>query len=198
MSNYRWAVVGAGPAGIAAVGRLLDHGVAASAIVWIDPQFTVGDFGAKWRAVPSNTTVAHFLDYLTASPAFGFSAACGFALSALDPQQTCTLAVVAEPLQWITERLGERVRTLRTVVTGLTLRDRRWTLQTETSGAGGAGAITADKVVLAIGSVPTALADVVVPAIPVETVLDPHKLAGQALDGATVGVFGSSHSAMIA
>ncbi|MCV7315416.1 FAD-dependent oxidoreductase [Mycolicibacillus parakoreensis] len=204
MSNYRWAVVGAGPAGIAAVGRLLDHGVAASAIVWIDPQFTVGDFGAKWRAVPSNTTVGHFLDYLTASPAFGFSAACGFALSALDPQQTCTLAVVAEPLQWITERLGERVRTLRTVVTGLTLRDRRWTLQTETTettettDAGRAGAITADNVVLAIGSVPTTLADITVPEIPVETVLDPHKLAGQALDGATVGVFGSSHSAMIA
>ena len=35
--TYAWAVIGAGPAGIAAVGKLLDHGVADKDIVWIDP-----------------------------------------------------------------------------------------------------------------------------------------------------------------
>ncbi|ODR07192.1 pyridine nucleotide-disulfide oxidoreductase [Mycolicibacillus koreensis] len=202
MSDYRWAVVGAGPAGIAAVGRLLDHGVAASTIAWIDPEFAVGDFGGKWRAVPSNTTVAHFLDYLTASPAFGFSAAAGFPLSSLDPHQTCPLGLVADPLQAITERLGARVCALRTVVTHLALRERRWVLDLDldhkAGAAAGAGSITADNVILAIGSVPTRLPGIAAPEIPLDTVLDPQKLAAEPLDGATVAVFGSSHSAMIA
>jgi len=34
--------------------------------------------------------------------------------------------------------------------------------------------------------------------IPIETVLDPAKLTKLPLDGATVAVFGSSHSTMIA
>lgn len=39
MASYEWTVIGAGPAGIAAVGRLLDHGVAAERIAWVDPAF---------------------------------------------------------------------------------------------------------------------------------------------------------------
>ena len=73
MTQYSWTVIGAGPAGIAAVGRLLDHGIAPEEIAWIDPEFSAGDLGGKWRAVPGNTHVASFLDYLTASPSFRFS-----------------------------------------------------------------------------------------------------------------------------
>jgi cation diffusion facilitator CzcD-associated flavoprotein CzcO len=50
-----WAVIGSGPAGIAAVGKLLDLGIAAQNIAWIDPAFTVGDLGKKWSKVSSNT-----------------------------------------------------------------------------------------------------------------------------------------------
>ena len=39
---FQWAVVGAGPAGIAAVGKLLDNAVNPASILWIDPQFKVG------------------------------------------------------------------------------------------------------------------------------------------------------------
>ena len=45
---FQWAVVGAGPAGIAAVGKLLDHGVLPKTILWLDPQFCVGDLGRFW------------------------------------------------------------------------------------------------------------------------------------------------------
>ena len=55
MTQYKWTVIGAGPAGIAAVGRLLDHGIAPEKIAWVDPDFTAGDLGNKWRAVSSNT-----------------------------------------------------------------------------------------------------------------------------------------------
>ena len=43
--TYAWTVIGAGPAGIAAVGKLLDHGIAGEDIAWIDPAFAAGDIG---------------------------------------------------------------------------------------------------------------------------------------------------------
>lgn len=192
MTDYTWTVIGAGPAGIAAVGRLLDHGVAETQIAWIDPRFGAGDFGGKWRAVPSNTTVAHFRDYLTASPSFGLADSPAFELDTLAPQQTCPLGLVADPLVWISQRLCARVDPLRTVATELVLRDRRWVVGTE------AGPITSAKVVLATGSVPKKLPGIACEEIPIETVLDPQKLSAEPLDGATVAVFGSSHSTMIA
>jgi cation diffusion facilitator CzcD-associated flavoprotein CzcO len=60
--TYVWTVIGAGPAGIAAVGKLLDRGIADKDIAWIDPAFAAGDIGAKWRSVSSNTKVGTFLD----------------------------------------------------------------------------------------------------------------------------------------
>jgi cation diffusion facilitator CzcD-associated flavoprotein CzcO len=90
---YQWAVIGAGPAGIAAVGKLLDTGIDQKSILWIDPNFTVGDFGTLWRNVPGNTKVKTFIDFLNASPAFAYSSiADRFELSKLDPEQSCKLA----------------------------------------------------------------------------------------------------------
>ena len=110
--TYVWTVIGAGPAGIAAVGKLLDHGIAGKDIAWIDPAFAAGDIGAKWRSVSSNTQVGFFLSYLNGSNAFRFSAAPPMPLTEIDPEETCALALVADPLRWITEHLRERVKTL--------------------------------------------------------------------------------------
>lgn len=192
MTEHGWAVIGAGPAGIAAVGRLLDSGVADHDIAWIDPEFGVGDLGGKWRSVPSNTRVRLFLDYLQHSPAFGFTDAPAFELTRLDPAQTCRLGLIADPLLWVTQRLRARVADHQRLVTELTLHDRRWTAHTA------AGPIVARNVILAVGSSPARLAHPGLTEIPVETALDPEKLAGLELDGATVAVFGSSHSTMIA
>jgi len=57
MASYAWTVIGAGPAGIAAVGRLLDQGIAPEKIAWVDPAFAGGDLGQRWRSVSSNTHV---------------------------------------------------------------------------------------------------------------------------------------------
>jgi len=192
MTQYSWAVIGAGPAGIAAIGRLLDQGVAESAIAWIDPEFGAGDVGGKWRAVSSNTQVRLFLDYLNASPSFRFADAPAFELTTLDPEQTCPLGLVADPLVWVCRQLCDRVSPLRTTATELWLRDRRWTIRT------GQGDITSQNVILAIGSVPRKLGYPGLEEIPIETALDPRRLEQVALDGATVAVFGSSHSSMIA
>lgn len=192
MTEFSWAVIGAGPAGIAAVGRLLDSGIAGHEIAWIDPAFDVGDLGAKWQSVPSNTRVALFLDYLRHSPAFGFADAPAFELTGLDPADTCRLGLIAEPLRWVTQRLMGRVSTHRALATELALHGRWWTIHT------GAGAVVAGNVILAVGSSPARLDHPGLTEIPVETALDPDRLARLDLTGATVAVFGSSHSTMIA
>lgn len=192
VSTYSWAVIGAGPAGIAAVGRLLDHGIPGPEITWIDPEFGAGDLGAKWRAVPSNTQVGLFLDYLNASASFGFGQAPRFELSTIDPEQTCPLRVVADPLVWVSRQLCDQVTPVRTTAKELWLADRHWTVHTDH------GEIAAKNVILAVGSVPKKLSYPGLEEIPIETALDPAKLERVALDGARVAVFGSSHSAMIA
>jgi cation diffusion facilitator CzcD-associated flavoprotein CzcO len=67
-----WIVVGAGPAGIAAVGKLIDHGISPKKIGWIDPDFQVGDLGKKWSQVSSNTTVDLFIRFLKNCKAFSY------------------------------------------------------------------------------------------------------------------------------
>lgn len=191
MAAYAWTVIGAGPAGIASVGKLLDRGIAADAIAWIDPAFAGGDIGGKWRSVSSNTQVGHFLDYLNGSAAFRFTEAPPMPLREIDPGETCALALVADPLVWITGHLRARVHAFETTATALSLRSRQWTIET------GQCEITSHNVVLAVGAVPKRLSIPHVDEIPVEVALDPERLAEVPLDGATVAVFGSSHSSMI-
>src|SRR5581483_2239024 len=121
MASFAWTVIGAGPAGIAAVGKLLDQGIAPEQIAWIDPAFGAGDLGAKWRPVSSNTQVRMFIDYLNDAAAFEFSAAPPMPLREVDPEGTCARALVAEPLVWITQHLRQRLQTFETIATALIL-----------------------------------------------------------------------------
>ncbi len=191
MGPYAWTVVGAGPAGIAAVGKLLDRGIAGEEIAWIDPAFAGGDIGERWRSVSSNTQAGHFLDYLSGSEAFRFSEAPPMPLREVDPEETCALALIADPLAWVTQQLRQRVQVFQTTATALSLHGRQWTIQTEQQ------QLVSEKVILAVGAVPKKLSYPGLEEIPVEVALDIEKLSDQPLEGATVGVFGSSHTAMI-
>jgi cation diffusion facilitator CzcD-associated flavoprotein CzcO len=192
MATHAWTVIGAGPAGIAAVGRLLDQGISPDRIAWVDPAFAAGDLGQKWRSVSSNTFAATFLSYLNSSPAFRFSEAPPMPLQEIDPWETCALGLVAEPLDWITQHLRHQVQLFQTTATALSLERRQWRIETEHQ------ELASQNVVLAVGAVPKKLDYPNLDEIPVEVALDPEKLAEQPLEGATVAVFGSSHSSMIA
>lgn len=192
MPAFAWTVIGAGPAGIAAVGKLLDQGIPPETIAWIDPAFGAGDLGEKWRSVSSNTQVGFFLSYLNDSPAFRFSAAPPMPLREVDPEETCALALVADPLVWITEHLRERVKAFETSATALYLERRQWRVETERQD------LTSKNVILAVGAVPKKLSYPQLKEIPLEVALDPEKLAQEPLENATIAVFGSSHSSMIA
>jgi cation diffusion facilitator CzcD-associated flavoprotein CzcO len=189
---YTWTVIGAGPAGTAAVGKLLDQGVAPEKIAWVDPAFAGGDLGGKWRSVSSNTQVGLFLSYLNDSAAFRFSSAPPMPLQEVDPQETCALALIADPLVWIIEHLRERVQVFQTTATALSLERRQWRIETQQH------ELASKNVILAVGAVPKKLSYPHLDEIPLEVALDPEKLAQQPLENATVAVFGSSHSTMIA
>ena len=191
-TTHDWAVIGAGPAGIAAVGRLIDHGIQASNILWIDPYFTVGDFGRLWSTVSSNTKVQLFLDFLNASSAFNYSnAPMDFRLNHLPPDKTCLLSAMVEPLQWITTELIKKVHAEKGLIHNLELSERIWTLETDSS------KYYAKNVILATGAIPLTRDYPDVKTILFEDAIDKSRLQTRIKQDDTIAVFGSSHSAML-
>jgi hypothetical protein len=194
MGVYEWAVIGAGPAGIAALGKLLDNGVDRGKVAWIDPRFTVGDFGARWGQVSSNTKVHRFQAYMRGCRSFDYERHQGsFALSTLDPEETCTLQQVTEPLQRITDNLRAVVTSIQSRVLSVRSEKEGQWRQIELEH----GHILAERVVLAIGAEPKKL-DYQTPAISLEDALDVRRLAKIVNHADVIGVFGSSHSAIMA
>ena len=191
-TDFDWLVIGAGPAGIAAVGKLLDQQIQPAKIAWVDPTFTVGDFGTKWRNVPSNTKVNLFIKFLNACHSFEY-AKCphNFAIHQLDMNKTCELHYMADPLQWVTEELMKKVSTYTGYVTHLVLTDRQWQAVINDK------KITSKNVILAIGAEPKTLMLDSTEIIPLDHTFDKHKLSSICTDEDVVAVFGSSHSAIL-
>jgi len=190
--SFQWAVVGAGPAGMAAVGKLLDNNIAADAILWLDPQFKVGDLGQFWSNVSSNTTVKRFNDFLEAADSFAYpKAADDFELSRLPPQNTCQLSQVVEPLQWISNHLIHTVCAEKAWIEKIWLSERHWHLQSLST------VYLAQNVILATGARAIDLDYPDLQTIPFELAIDKEKLMKVIDKNETFAVFGSSHSAVI-
>ncbi|WP_131779947.1 FAD-dependent oxidoreductase [Legionella bozemanae] len=190
--TYQWAVVGAGPSGIAAVGKLLDNGILPEDILWFDPHFKVGDFGLYWRNVSSNTKVKYFKDFLSAAHSFHYQEApIDFQLNHLPLDETCTLSYMAEPLQWITENFLQKVHAVKTTIHNMFLSKRLWSLSSDSQ------TYHAKNVILATGALPSTLNYPGVNVIPFDTAIDKEKLSAVVQRDETYGVFGSSHSAII-
>lgn len=187
--KFEWAVLGAGPAGIAAVGKLIDKGVKPLDIAWIDPSFKVGDLGEKWRAVSSNTKAKLFLHYLNECKSFRFGMAPDFELKHVDEESTCFLSKIADPLQWVSDHLKLAVHSIEGKGEVLLLKNRMWELSLEGK------TIHSKSVILAYGATPKKLSYPSLTEIPLEIALDAQKVKG--LENDTIAVFGSSHSAMI-
>ncbi len=192
-SPVDWAVVGAGPAGIAAVGKLLDLGISPNKIVWIDPQFKVGDLGYYWSEVSSNTTVKLFKDFLMHCRSFHYDThKKTFAFDTLPANETCKIAYIIEPLDAVTQTLQQQVQVLYNTVEKIHLVEGYWRLSLTDE------TVQAKHVILATGATPRTL-----PCPPGLTLislydaLDTAKLSKQCNASDTVAVFGSSHSAVI-
>lgn len=189
---YNWAVIGAGPAGIAAVGKLIDSGIAGDTIAWVDPAFTVGDFGTRWRNIPGNTQVELFIRFLNACKSFDYAnASHDFEINHLDPAKTCELRVMAEPLQFVTENLKKRVAPVTAFAESIALKIRTWHIELNESN------IEAKNVILAIGAEPKQLPFAALPVIPLSAGMDSTQILNYIDQNDTIGVFGSSHSAIL-
>lgn len=190
--THQWAVIGGGPAGIAAVGKLIDKGVIAEDIVWIDPQFRVGDFGTRWGNVPSNTKVDLFLKFLHAIDAFDYkNCQHPFALNQAKRTDTCHLRLMSEPLQWVTDHLKQKVCAIQGFAEKLTFKNRAWHIQTKNAN------LHAKNVILAIGAEPKNLAYPAPTTISLHDAMDAERLKACVTTEDTVAVFGSSHSAVL-
>ena len=192
---YSWTVIGAGPAGIAAVGLLLDHGIQSSEILWLDPSFKVGDLGEHWYEVSSNTTVSLFTEFLNGIEAFEYEKNKNtYDLNKIDPTDTCKLRCIVEPLQWVTSILKKKVASHKTTVAHLTQELGHWSLTTANLGV-----FNSQKIILATGSTPKSLNydQYCKHEINITDALKPMCLEQQVDTDNTIAVFGSSHSAMI-
>jgi len=186
-----WIVIGAGPAGIAAVGKLIDTGIDPKKIGWIDPYFEVGDLGRKWHSVPSNTKVSLFFKFIQACSSFDFDRRPSkFHLETIDPQDTCLLQDVVEPLLWITQILKSKVEAIQDSAIALNLFENHWEVKTQKN------SYSAKKVILAIGSEPKTLPHSI-QTVPLEIALNEEKLKNTVQPNDTIAVFGSSHSAIL-
>ncbi|MGQ3888050.1 FAD/NAD(P)-binding protein [Legionella sp. CNM-1927-20] len=189
---FKWAVIGAGPAGIAAVGKLIDAGVQPEDILWVDPYFKVGDLGRLWSNVSSNTTVDKFNRFLYASSAFNYHViAEQFNLANLLRDKTCVLREIVDPLQWVTKQLCNKVVSKVDTIKCMIIDNKKWILSTDSN------KFIASQVILATGSVPSTLNYSNVTNLPLEIAVDKQKLKKVIDLNFTYGVFGSSHSAIM-
>ena len=193
LHTFEWAVIGAGPAGIAAVGQLLERGIPGNTILWLDPYFAIGDFGLLWGNVDSNTTAGFFSDYLQHLKSFEYNAHPHFDFDDLALEQTCKLSLMYKPLAWITNILRGKVESRSGSVDKLNLTQRLWNLKLHDGTT-----VSAKNVILATGATPkNMVAPENVEIINLYNALNPELLTKYCSQDDTIAVFGSSHSAII-
>lgn len=188
--SYAWLVIGAGPAGIAAVGQLLDHGIEGNDIAWVDPQFKVGDFQRYWRHVESNTPVEAFRYYYEYCNAFNYDAkALRYFIDQMDDDKHCPLLVAAQPLHDFTQHLRQQVCSYVGMIQFLHYCDNRWQANFEQL------ALHSKNVILAIGSVAKTLSFDNIKPIPLSVALNKDQLSETIKPGEVIALFGAAQSA---
>ncbi|KAI9219241.1 hypothetical protein BC828DRAFT_386634 [Blastocladiella britannica] len=148
---YTATVIGAGPAGLAVVAKLLDTAPSSGTpqqqrIAWIDPSFGGGRLQA-YPEVPSNTKVKLFIKFAEVSPSLAAAAdksGCLTALQACDPNKGCDLKLARD----MTAGLGDALAEMHGASGRLT-RVRGWVAGIEQQQATGGYAVRVDTGVVA-------------------------------------------------
>ncbi len=196
---YKWAVIGAGPAGIISIAQLLEHGVNDHDIVWIDPEFATGRLGKYYGNVPSNQKAYRFTSFLEKSTIFAnFDSPAIQAIKACNQQQEHPLQLAVDALNDITNYLRTQVISMQTTVQALESEpdkfSNNWRL---TINQPAQAKILAQKVILAVGAHPKTLNYKNITEIPLDLALDETKLSTFITTNDTVMVIGSAHSALL-
>ncbi|MDR3492358.1 MAG: FAD-dependent oxidoreductase [Gammaproteobacteria bacterium] len=210
MNNHTKAsfvVIGAGPAALCALAKLLEIGIHANEITWIDPEFKVGDFGSKLSvgsSVPGNTSVASYqrvnkaiYKILVVHPPL-------FEIDNLAPDVICSLKIAAEPMQYITHELRKRIISIEGYVTQIQTVASEFKIEIKLSN-NTFHHISSKRVIIATGSHPRSITlakqhksiKLIDPNITfIESEL--KKFLAEQQNAHTIAVIGSSHSAALA
>lgn len=221
--NYAAVVVGAGPAGVAVVGNLLELGL--TKIAWIDPAFDGGRVNSKYREVPSNTKISFFRSYATGVQPFrnivqttktpnAFSV-----MNKMDQNDTCSLHYAADMIKDLTAGLlkMKQVSPFRGEVMSANFEDNKskWTVRIHSTDLSSNIEVSTPRLILCTGSSPKTLASQSPSAagfslssssssslteLNLDTVLKPSLLAEilPRNEAITIAVIGGSHSAILA
>ncbi|KAF9894236.1 hypothetical protein FE257_007738 [Aspergillus nanangensis] len=205
-------VVGAGPAGLAVMGNLLEKQLGGK-IAWVDPYFQAGRVNRKYREVPSNTKVALFQAYATAVQSFrsvinstrmpnAFTT-----MAKLDQEKTCHLHHAADVVRALTDGIVkmDQVLPCHGAVTAANLVENTstWTVRIKLRDHDEIEVVT-PRLILCTGSSPTEvpipLKDHPIERLDLDVVLKPSELVSflSRDTPVTVAVVGASHSAILA
>ncbi|KAI1453016.1 pyridine nucleotide-disulfide oxidoreductase-domain-containing protein [Annulohypoxylon moriforme] len=207
-------VVGGGAAGIAVVGNFLEQLPPNSKIGWIDPFFQGGRINAKYREVPSNTKVHHFLSYGEGVEPFRKIAETSekpnaiSILKDLPHDDTCSLQYAGDMLHVLTEGLlkHDRVASFKASVidSEWVSQDSVWSLTVQDEASKATQCITAPLVAYCTGAFPTTVPvpdglSRVPKLLDLDITLKPSLFAETIPrdQDICIGVIGASHSAIL-
>jgi thioredoxin reductase len=207
----QYVVIGAGPAAICAIPRILQSGAASHDIIWIDPQFRVGEFGTTLSvgsSVPGNTAVEDYqkvnAEIFQLLPACAPAEGQQFEIDNLHPRFVCSLKTASESLQHITNQLRNLIPSIEGKVSSIVTTGSGLTIEM-TLADGTSHSITTRRIILATGA--TAKTFQLPVAHHAMTMIDPNVAFIQTSLYAylrqhpgitTIAVIGSSHSAALA
>jgi thioredoxin reductase len=204
-----YVIIGAGPAAICAIPAILNSGVASNDIIWIDTEFSVGDFGtilSVGSSVPGNTAVENYQKVNQAIykmiPAL--VPAQPFEIDNLHGSVVCSLKTAREPMQHITNMLRKIIPSETGKASHIESTSEGLKIEITLSN-GTSRAITTKRAILATGA--TAKTLVLPTKLDAVTMIHPNIVFIQTELQAylqqnphikTVAVIGSSHSAALA
>lgn len=191
-AEAKFTVVGAGPAGIASLGVLLQSGVNPADIYWLDTDFNVGRIGQYYENVPGNTKTKLFVEFIECCKAFKDCKSEKIdELKNCDRDKEIPLKYISEALKSITQHLCKKVCSIKGSLESLYFDKGVWNIKTKYTH------ITSKNVILATGSKPKTLNYSISKEIPLDIALDKHKLSSMVSKDDTVMVVGSCHSAIL-
>ncbi|KAI9733901.1 MAG: hypothetical protein M1834_002556 [Cirrosporium novae-zelandiae] len=210
LKNYAVVVVGAGPAGLAVVGNLLEQQV--RRILWVDTHFQGGRVNRAYREVPSNTKASLFVSFVEAVKPFrdviqakpGPNAISD--LKKLEGEKGCLLKHAADACLMLSKGIGEspdvdtqlgRVKSANWENESL-----KWIVQIQDP-ASNPIKVSSPRLVLCTGSSPVEhplpVPNLNIQRIHLDTALTPSVLVSSipTNNPVTVAVIGASHSAVL-
>ncbi len=195
VSDFEWTIIGGGPAGIIAVAILVDLGIPAKSICWIDPLFNVGRIGEFYQNVTGNTPNKFWVSLLKSSPVIEKLTKEDLNyISSLDPEGYNSLNIIVKPFQKVTDYFKNIVYVETGYTDSLDFFDCVWHVGINKK------SFSSRNVILATGSSPVVtnyaennFAEV----IPLDYALNPEILRMIVKQGDSIAVFGSAHSAIL-